>query len=178
VRLVRTQFVVGIVIASVAIAMATSMAHAAGLQAGDAGDNNSDTNEIRHYQLTIDKAQQAATALQGINQLVASNPSLNAALDAGSESTGKKPITEQAQDVDSKFPQISAIIKQNGLATREFIVITGAIINDLSWVGLKKKGMIKDYPAGMITPENATLIESNWDAFEQIAAKMSPSGGN
>jgi hypothetical protein len=178
-RLSHGYCVIGLVMAGVITAMATSMAHAAGPQAGEAGDNNSsDTNEIRHYQLTMDKAQQAATALQSINQLVASNPSLSAALDAGSESTGKKPITEQAQDVDTKFPQISAIIKQNGLATREFIVITGAIINDLSWVGLKKKGMIKDYPAGMITPENAALIEANWDAFQQIVAKMSPPSAN
>jgi hypothetical protein len=177
-RLNRGYFVIGLVLAGVMTAMATSMARAAGPQTGDAADNSSDTNEIRHYQLTMDKAQQAATALQSINQLVAANPGLNAALDAGSESTGKKPITEQAQDVDTKFPQISAIIKQNGLATREFIVITGAIINDLSWVGLKKKGMIKDYPAGMITPENAALIEANWAAFQQIAARMSPPSGN
>jgi hypothetical protein len=142
------------------------------------GEDNPDVIEVRHYQLTLDKAQKAATALQSINQLVAANPSLNAALDAGSETTGKKPITQQAQDIDSKYPQISAIIKQNGLATREFIVITGAIINDISWVGMKNQGMIKSYPAGMITPENAALIDANWPAFQQIAAKMSPAAGN
>jgi hypothetical protein len=138
------------------------------------GDNNPDVMEVRHYQLTMDKAQKAANALQSINQLVAANPSLNAALDAGSDSTSKKPITQQAQDIDTKYPQIAAVIKQNGLATREFIVLMGAIINDLGWVGMKKQGMIKAYPAGMITPENAALIEANWDAFQAMGAKMSP----
>jgi hypothetical protein len=137
-------------------------------------DNNSDVIEVRHYQLTMDKAQKAATALQSINQLVAANPGLNAALDAGSDSTGKKPITQQAQDIDTKYPQIAAIIKQNGLTTREFIVVTGAMINDLGLVGMKKQGMIKAYPAGMITPENAALIEANWDAFQAMGAKMTP----
>jgi hypothetical protein len=138
------------------------------------GDNNPDVIEVRHYQLTLAKAQSAATALQSINQMVAANPSLNAALDAGSDSTSKKPITQQAQDIDSKYPQVAAIIKQNGLATREFIVITGAIINDVTMVGMKKQGMIKTYPAGMITAENAALIEANWDAFQAIGAKMTP----
>jgi len=138
------------------------------------GDNNPDVMEVRHYQLTLDKAQKTAKAMQSINQLIASNPSLKAALDAGSDSTAKKPISQQAQDVDSKYPQIAAIIKQNGLATREFIVITGAIINDVLWVGMKKQGAVKAYPAGMITPENAALIEANWDAFQAIGAQMTP----
>ena len=53
-------------------------------------------------------------------------------------------------------------------------MITGAIINDVSLVGMKKQGMIKTYPAGMITAENAALIEANWDAFQAIGAKMTP----
>ena len=71
------------------------------------------------------QAQATATAMQSINQLVAANPSLNAALDASGGTTGKKLITQQAQDIDSQYPQISAIIHANGLQTREFIVITG-----------------------------------------------------
>ncbi|MGD0345320.1 MAG: hypothetical protein ABSA85_01110 [Terracidiphilus sp.] len=136
-------------------------------------DNDPDVIEVRHYQLTMDKAQKAATAMQAINQLVASNPALNGAMSSDS-STGKEPITQQAQTIDSRYPQVAAIIHQNGLQTREFIVVTGAIINDVGWVGMKKQGMIQAYPSGMITPQNAALIEGNWDAFQQIAAKMAP----
>ena len=135
---------------------------------------SADDAEVRHYALTMDKAQRAATALQTINRMVAANPSLNAAMDASGGSTGKKPITQQAHDIDSQYPQIAAIIHANGLATREFIVLTGAIINDVGWVGMKKSGMVQAYPPGMITPENAALIEGNWDAFQAIAAKMTP----
>jgi hypothetical protein len=143
-----------------------------------AEDTDSDVAEVRQYALTLDKAQKAATAMASINQLVAADPSLNAALSAGSDSTGKKTITQQAQDIDSQYQQIAAIIHQNGLQTREFIVITGAIINDVSWVGMKKQGMVKDYPAGMITPQNAALIEANWDAFQAIGTKMAPPRSN
>jgi phenylacetate-coenzyme A ligase PaaK-like adenylate-forming protein len=130
--------------------------------------------EVRHYKLTLEKAQKTATAMQSINQLVAANPSLNAALDAGSGTTGKKAITQQAQDIDAKYPQIAAIIRTNGLTTREFIVATGALINDIGWVMMKKQGMVKDYPPGMITAENAALIEGNMAAFQEIGAKMQP----
>jgi hypothetical protein len=143
-----------------------------------AEDVDSDVTEVRHYQLTLDKAQKAGAAMQSINQLIAANPSLNAAMNAGSSSTAKKSITQQAQDIDSKYPQVSAVIRQNGLQTREFIVITGALINDVGVVSMKKQGLVKDYPAGMITPQNATLIEGNWDAFAQIAAKIMPPNSN
>jgi hypothetical protein len=135
---------------------------------------SADDAEVRHYALTMDKAQRAATALQTINRMVAANPSLNAAMDSSSSTTGKKPITQQAQDIDAKFPQVAVVIHQNGLATREFIVVTGALINDLGWVSMKKNGMVKAYPPGMITAANAALIEANWPAFQAIAAKITP----
>jgi len=141
-------------------------------------DSNPDVNEVRQYQLTMDKAQKAAMAMQSINQLISANPSLNAAMNASSDSTSRVTITQQAQNIDSKYPQLAAIIRQNGLATREFIVVTGAIINDAGWVSMKKQGMIKDYPPGMITPANAALIEANWDAFQGISAKMAPPNTN
>lgn len=137
-----------------------------------AGDDSPDVQEVRHYRLTLDTAEKTATAMQSINRLVASNPSMKAAMDAST--TGKKPITQQAQDIDAKYPQVAAIIHANGLATREFIVATGAIINDVGWVGMKKQGMVKAYPPNMITPENAALVEQNWDKFQALAAKMSP----
>jgi hypothetical protein len=144
---------------------------------GAPGDNDPDVLEVRHYALTLEKAQKAATAMQSINQLVAANPALNGAMSADN-TTGKETITQQAQTIDSKYPQVAAIIHQNGLQTREFIVLTGAIINDVGFVTLKKQGMIPSYPPGMITPQNIALIEGNWPAFQAIAAKMAPPNGN
>ncbi len=158
--------------AMVALAAAALGASPSGARA--AGDDDPDVIEVRHYALTLDKANKTATAMQSINQLVAANPSLNAAMDASSGTTGKKPITQQAHDIDSQYPQVAAIIHANGLATREFIVITGAILNDVGWVGIKKGGTVQAYPPGKITPENAALIEANWPAFQMILAKMTP----
>ena len=153
--------------------LALAMAAIGAPRAGGSGDDDPDVLELRHYRLTLDKADKTGTAMQSINQLVASNPSLNAAMDSNT-ATGKKPITQQAQDIDAKYPQVAAIIHANGLATREFIVVTGAIINDAGFVGMKKQGLISAYPPNSITPENAALLEQNWDKFQAIMAKMTP----
>jgi hypothetical protein len=144
-------------IALVALATAT-------MSAQGAGSDNPDVTEVRNYVLTLAKAQATATAMQSINQLVAANPSLNAALSAGSDTTGKKPITQQARDIDSQYPQIATI--------------TGAIINDVGFVGMKMQGMITAYPPNSITPANAAFVEANWATFQTIAAKMTPPQSN
>src|ERR1700728_3573677 len=160
-------------VAMVGLATATISAQGSG-----AGGDNPDVTKVRNYVLTLAKAQETATAMQSINQLVAANPSLNAALEASGGTTGKKPITQQAQDIDSQYPQIAAIIHANGLQTREFIVITGAIINDIGFVGMKMQGMISTFPPNSITPANAALIQANWPAFQALAAKMTPPNSN
>ncbi|MGO8932085.1 MAG: hypothetical protein ACLPLZ_07345 [Terracidiphilus sp.] len=160
------------------VAMVALAAAAMSAQGSGAGGDNPDVTEVRNYTLTLDKAQKAAAAMQSINQLIAANPGLNAALDAGSATTSKKTITQQAQDIDSQYPQIGAIIHTNGLQSREFIVITGAIINDVGFVGMKMQGMITAYPPNSITPANAAFVEANWAAFQAIAAKMTPPNTN
>ena len=151
---------------------------AASISAQGASSDNPDVTEIRNYVLTLAKAQATATAMQTINQMIAANPSLSAALDNSSNTTGKETITQQAQYIDSKYPPISAVIHANGLQTREFIVVTGAIINDVTFVGMKMQGMISTFPPNSITPANAALIQANWPAFQALAAKMTPPNSN
>ncbi|MFZ0337192.1 MAG: hypothetical protein WAL45_04110 [Terracidiphilus sp.] len=161
------------------IAMLALAASAMGVPfaAGGQNDNDPVALEIRNYALTLDKAQKAATAMQSINQLIAANPALSGAMHA-SPDAAKETITQAAQTIDSKYPQVAAIIQQNGLQTREFLVILGAFINDFELVILKKQGKIPSYPPGMITPQNIALIEGNWPAFKAIAEKIAPPTGN
>jgi hypothetical protein len=151
---------------------------AAAMSAQSVSSDNPDVAEIRNYVLTLDSAQKAAAAMQSINQMIAANPSLSAALDNSSNTTGKETITQQAQYIDSKYPQISTVIHANGLQTRDFIVITGAIINDVGFVGMKMQGMISSYPPNSITLANAAFVQANWAAFKALAAKMTPPNSN
>jgi hypothetical protein len=154
-------------------AMLALTAAASGAPLAAAAETDSpDVIEVRHYALTLEKAEKTASAFQVINKLTASNPGLKAKMDASN--AGNLSITQQAKNIDDNFPEVAAIIHANGLATREFIVITGALINDVMVVGMKKQGIYKEYPAGSITPANAALIEQNWDKFEAIGNKMMP----
>src|ERR1039458_4397078 len=78
-------------VAIVALATAPGGAPRAGFQAAE----NPDVIEIRQYVLTLDKAQKTAKAMFVVNRLVQSDPSLNAAMDAGSSTTGRKPRSEE-----------------------------------------------------------------------------------
>jgi hypothetical protein len=41
-------------------------------------------------------------------------------------------------------------------------------------VGMKKQGAIKAYPPNLITPENATFVEQNYDKLAELGKKMTP----
>ena len=53
-------------------------------------------------------------------------------------------------------------------------MLTGALINDVGFVGMKMQGMFKAYPAGVITRRMPHLFESNWAAFQAFTAKTPP----
>ena len=56
----------------------------------------------------------------------------------------------------------------------EYIVVMIAFINDVTFVGMKKQGIINDYPPNSVTPQNAAFVESNFDKLQQIGQKLSP----
>src|SRR6202020_156754 len=101
----RAREALSVFTAVTVMALATATISAQG-----ASSDNPDVTEVRGYVLTLAKAQATAKVMQTINQMIAANPSLSAALDSSSSTTGKETITQQAQYVDSKYPQIAAVI--------------------------------------------------------------------
>jgi hypothetical protein len=156
---------------SVAVLAISTLAYGVPQAGKSKGDNDPDVVEVRQYRLTMDKAEKAAKATEEFYQLVASTPALKAQVDAEDED---KSINDKVKTYETKFPQAIAILHRNGLATREYIVVCLAMLNDIIIVGMKKQGSIKDYPANSITPENASLVEANYDKLTALAAKMSP----
>jgi hypothetical protein len=155
-----------------AVFAASTFAYGAPQSGKSKGDNDPDSVEIRQFRLTMDKAERAAAATQEFYQLVAGNPALKAQVDAAADND--KSISDKAKTYETKFPQAVAILHRNGLATREYIVVCLAMMNDIMIVGMKKQGSIKDYPANSITPENAAFVEANYDKLTALAAKMTP----
>lgn len=55
------------------------------------------------------------------------------------------------------------------------MVITGALFADYIAVGMKRQGTLKQYPA-TISPENAALIDQNFDKLQTMMAPMAKQG--
>ncbi|MGB9029419.1 MAG: hypothetical protein WCC27_04785 [Acidobacteriaceae bacterium] len=151
------------------LALATSL-HSAAAQA--ARDNNPDLIEVRKYTLTMPKIQNLVAATDAINKMVAADPSLKQKMDAGADTD--KTLDQKVRNIDTNFPQVAAVLHSHGLSTREYLLVTLAFINDVSFVAMKKQGMIKDYPPNSVTPENAAFVEANYDKLQQIGQKLSP----
>ena len=111
--------------------------------------------------LTLAKPTQATalTALQSINSVGCCKPQPEFGSMPQAAPTGETDCA-WAQRPSITFPQIAAVIHSNGLQTREFIVITGAIINDVKLVGMKMQGMIAAYPPeSSRTTAGAALVQ-------------------
>lgn len=141
-------------------------------QSPSAAGNNPDLIEARKYALTMDKIEKLAAATDAVNKLTASNPALKSKMDAAS--AGNLSVDQRAKNIDANFPQVAALIRSNGLTTREYIVVMIAFINDVTFVGMKKQGVISDYPPNSVTPQNAAFVEANFDKLQQIGQKLSP----
>jgi hypothetical protein len=158
-------------LAGAALLACAAFAHGAP-QAGKSHDNDPDMIEIRHYRLTLDKAEKAASATEEFNKMVASDPALKKRVDAADDQD--KTIDEKVKSFETKYPEAIAVLHRNGISTREYVVVSLALLNDMLVVGMKKQGSIKEYPANMITPENATFVEQNYDKLSALMSRMTP----
>jgi hypothetical protein len=143
---------------------------------GGPHDNDPDVLEIRQYRLTMDKVEKAAAATEQVSALMASKPDLKKKADA--ENDDDATIDQKAKRFDTQFPEATAIIHKNGLSTREYIVVSLALFNDMMMVGMKMQGAIKEYPPNSVTPENAAFIEQNFDRLKALSRKMTAHDGD
>src|SRR5579875_2968606 len=58
-----------------------------------------------------------------------------------------------------------------GIKPREFLILTAALIGDMTAVGMKKAGAIQKYPPS-ISPENAAFVETNYDKLKDLLAGL------
>lgn len=137
--------------------------------------DNPDLKETATYPLTMDKVRRLAAAAKDLAEYQKSNPDLS--LGPKKSDSNKTSLTEMAKEIDSKFPQATAIIKKNGYSTREFLVATTTFALTSMAVGFKKSGMAvpPGKSEGPIVEANKELLEKNWDEVQKLSAAMRPS---
>jgi hypothetical protein len=115
------------------------------------------------------KIKKAVAASEAIVKITKSNPSLGERLD---EESPDMTIDQATETFDTKYPQVSAVIRQYRLSTREYFVVGRAFSRALDVHDMKRRGELKEYPADLITPENAKFVEKNYDALIALDKKL------
>ena len=135
-------------------------------------DDSADVAEILNYHLTMPKVDRFIAATTALKKMVDSNPELKKQINSGSDDDAS--LTQKAAEWDLHFPEATAAVKSSGFSTREYMVISIALLNDVLIVGMKKQGTIKEYPPNAISSENAAFVEANYDKLAQALAPLMP----
>jgi len=110
-------------------------------------------------------------AVKALNKLYAQKPGLEATL---MNETGTHNTISDSNGVIEKHPEVAAAIKGAGFSTtREYVVMSYALLNTFSNVKMKKMGYIKQIPAS-ISAENAAFVEQNYDRVNGIVNILTP----
>jgi hypothetical protein len=153
------------------LGLAAALPAAAQSMTPAAYDNDPDMLEVRTFPLTMDKVQKLAAAIDALSQLEAANPALKAKMDA--EPNDDQSIDQKVHTLDASFPEAADVVHENGLTSRDYIIVSLAFLNDVAFVAMKRQGSLQSYPAGSITPDNAAFVEANYDKLQQLSQKIS-----
>lgn len=126
-----------------------------------------DQKEVAAYLLTMEKVKSIVSAMKELKAWQEKNPGL--AKDLESDESGGS-LSASAKSIETKFPQAAAIIKKNGVDTREFLVGLYVLFASFSIVSMKKSGDIKDYSSAnkTVNPANLEFVESHFDEIEKL----------
>jgi hypothetical protein len=131
-------------------------------------NDDAETAAIHDYRLSLDKLERAAAAGDEILKLRATEPNLAKEIDDAFSQ--EPPLDEHARNIDSKFPQIAAILRAHGFTTREFLIIRFALVVDLYYVESKKEDGKPIDPENVL-PANVALIEKNLERIRALALR-------
>ena len=124
-----------------------------------------DGKEIRDYRLNMDVIQKYLAAFKLMSDDAASKKCFD------HNAPGNAPTLDAGEKLIGACPPAAAILKNAGLKPREFMVVTGALFADFIAVGMKRQGTLKQYPP-TISPENAALIDQNFDRLQTMIAPV------
>jgi hypothetical protein len=136
-----------------------------------AGDDP-DTKEYRNFRLSMDNVNKYVAASKALVKLTHDNPALERQLESQSDAT----TIEAAVKTTEKYPEVTAAIKNAGLSTRDFVVMSGTLMGAEMAVGMKKQGQIKAYPPS-VSPENIVFVEQNWDKLNAMMKAVAQAAG-
>lgn len=128
--------------------------------------NDPDMKEIKEYRLSIEGIQKYVAAFKA---LVADT----SAVCLKEAPPGNAKTLAEGEKILAGCGHAAADISGAGLKPREFLVITGTLMGDIMAVGMKRQGIIKEYPE-IVSAENANFVEQNFDKIQALLAPLMP----
>jgi hypothetical protein len=128
--------------------------------------NDPNMKEIFNYTLTMDKIHKLTAVENDMEAYEKAHPELGKEMEADNTDGN---LDQMAQKIQ-KYPPVVAILKKDGVAPREYIVSTLAVMQAGMAVSFKKSGVYKDYPPKILTvvnPSNLAFMEKNWDEISK-----------
>jgi hypothetical protein len=134
-------------------------------------NSDPDMLEVRTYPLTMDKVEKLAATVDALDRLEAADPALKTKMDT--EPSDDQTIDAKVNSLDTRYPEAADVVHRNGLTSREYILVSLAFVNDMTFVSMKRQGALQSYPPGSITPANAAFVDANYAKLEQLSEKIS-----
>lgn len=121
--------------------------------------------ELLNYVLTMDKIQKIGKATQQMQDVAKKHPEL---AQSGGDAKGLGDMAAKLQ----KIPEAAAILKNNGLAAREYVTGFFTLMQASTAVGLKKSGVLKTYDSDtlqVVSKTNLDFVDQHWDEIRKLS---------
>ena len=128
-------------------------------------DNDPDQKELHDYVLTMDKVQKAGNATKAMQEVAKKHPEMEKDNDGDA-----KNLDEMVAKIQ-KYPEVTSLLRQNGLTAREYAVCTFTLMQAAMAVGFKKAGTYKEYPPKMlavVSKQNLDFVEQHFDEIKKM----------
>jgi hypothetical protein len=131
------------------------------------GAIDADEREVTAFRLSMDNLIKFGNATSALMKITHDDPSLRKQMEE--EQQGKN-LQEETAALE-RHPTAVAAIRSAGLTPREYLVMTATIVSTTMAVGMKKEGMIKEFPA-IVSAENAAFVNQNYEKISALLKKM------
>ena len=160
-----------VVCSALCLTSAGAMTVAGAAQAKDP-KNDPMQKELYSYSLSMDKIQKMAEITKNMDAYQKAHPEV--AKDTGTANDDAKDIEDAAKKIETKAPEMAAMIRKAGMTPREYVTCMFTYMQAYFMVSMKRAGQIPDYSKaeGVVSPANLKFVEDHFTELEKIEQGM------
>ena len=135
-----------------------------------------DTKAIHDYKLTTSNVDKLMDAHKKFREMAEKDPSLHQQGNPFQATT----IDDSVKKIDSAPPQAKAILKEEGISSREFVVGTMSMMTSAMWHSMSKMNPQAQVPA-YVNPDNLKFLDAHpevLEKFKNMGPRHGPPGGH